>query len=418
MPPDTAPKEGLRWRPGQLASNGTVLLLWMVLRAAAQVAQVVLLARMLGAQPYGQVVTVMATASFLVPFAGLGLSNMLLRNASGDPAHKGTYFAIALRWWRRTLLPCAALAVALALVLLPAGLPLFAMCVAIVVEVTAVSATELWARYWQAEQRTHVYGAVNAGLPLVRVLALGLLFWFVADADAAAVLWVYAASGAAYVLLLIGAMPCAAPEVGVAKEDMAASSGLSFGLAAFAMRLQGEFNKPVLAQAGFGLTGSYNVAQRAVDIASLPLLALQEALWPRLYAQAHPMRQLRRTGLALLALALALGAVIWLVAPLLPLALGPGFTDSVQVLRWLAWLPALQALRYFINFYVIHRAWMPLIGWAYGLGAVVNIALVTALVPMWGLGGAIMVAYLTELCMTSILLVACFRKHHHAHHCS
>src|SRR3546814_2019418 len=75
-------------------------------------------------------------------------------------------------------------------------------------------------------------------------------------------------------------------------------------MAAFATKLQAEFNKPILAHLGFDLAGAYNVAQRASDLASMPLSALQESLWPRLYAQQNPIRQLCRTGLVLLTLAL------------------------------------------------------------------------------------------------------------------
>ena len=415
MPSDAAPKEGLRWRPGQLASNGAVLLGWMVLRAAAQVALVVLLARMLGAQPYGPVVAVVATASFLVPFAGLGLSNMLLRNAARDPVHKGTYFAIALRWWRRTLLPCAALAVAFALMLLPAGLPLAAVCAATVVEVAAASATELWARYRQAEQRTHVYGAINAGLPLVRVLALGLLFWFVADADAAAVLWGYAASGVAYVLLLIGVRPRTTTETAAAKEPMAATSGLPFSVSALATRLQGEFNKPILAQVGFGLAGSFNVAQRAVDMACLPLLAMLEALWPRLYAQSNPIPQLWRTGLALIIIALGFGVAMWFAAPWLILVIGSDFHDAIDTMKWLALLPTLQIGRNLITFHSIHRGWMRDISNASISGGLTSVVAVSILIPSLGATGAVLGCYITEAVMSATLLTLAFRNNQRKH---
>src|SRR3546814_15377469 len=79
-----------------------------------------------------------------------------------------------------------------------------------------------------------------------------------------------------------------------ARESMLATSGLPFSMAAFATKLQAEFNKPILAHLGFDLAGSYNVAQRASDLASMPLSALQESLWPRLYAQQNPIRQLCR----------------------------------------------------------------------------------------------------------------------------
>ena len=249
------------------------------------------------------------------------------------------------------------------------------------------------------------------------MFALILLFSLAPHITAEAVLWVYPISGLPYVLLLLRTTRASAGAADTpVPEPMTVKGGLPFSLAAFATKLQAEYNKPILAQSAFDLAGSYNVAQRAVDIASLPLLALQEALLPRLYSQANPMRQLRRTGLALLLLALLLGAIVWLAAPLLPLMLGPSFSDTVAVLRMLAWLPALQTLRYLINSYVIHRAWAHLIGWTYGLSAIVGVASVTALVPHHGMQGAVISAYLTELTLTMTLLITCLRKHHHACH--
>src|SRR5690606_9799016 len=135
-----------------------------------------------------------------------------------------------------------------------------------------------------------------------------------------------------YGLLLWPVVRVAAPLVTQgATEAMPMTSGLPFSASALAMRLQVEFNKPVLAHAGFGLAGSYNIAQRAVDMASLPLAALQEALWPKLYAQANPLPQLRRTGVALLLLAALAGALIWLAAPLLPLLVGNAHEGVVPV---------------------------------------------------------------------------------------
>ena len=71
-----------KWRPGRLAQHGGALLGWMMLRAAAQAGTVVLLARAMGATAYGQVVAILATASLVVSFAGLGLSHIVLRNAA------------------------------------------------------------------------------------------------------------------------------------------------------------------------------------------------------------------------------------------------------------------------------------------------------------------------------------------------
>ena len=395
----------IRWRPGGLARSGLVLLGWMLLRAAMQAATVVWLARQLGAQPYGQFVAVVAVSSFFTPFVGLGLSHMLLRNAARDPAHAGNYLARALRWWLRTLLPCVAASVVVALWLLPERIALLALVVVAAAELSSTSLTELCARHLQAQQRTHAFGAVNAGLPVARLLALGLLWAGMRDPGVTAVLWTYAASGLIYAALLWLPLRAAAkaPDA-VLPEPMTARSGLPFSMAVFATKLQGEFNKPMLAQAGFGLAGTYNVAQRVADMASLPVLALQEALWPRLYAHANPARQLRRTGAALLVLALAVGGALWLVAPLLPVVFGADFADAVAVLRLLAWLPMLQVLRGLLNFHTIHHGRMQQIGWAYAIGGAVSVVSVAVLAPAYGLRGAVWAGYAAEAAMVMFLL--------------
>ena len=375
-----------------------------------QATTVVFLARQLGAQPYGHFVAVVAVSSFFTPFVGLGLSHMLLRNAARDPAHAGNYLANALRWWLRTLLPCLAASVIVALWLLPERIALLALVVVAAAELSATSLSELCARHLQAQQRTHAFGAVNAGLPSVRLAALCLLWGSMTDPGVTAVLWTYAASGLIYAVLLWLPLRAAAKAADVVlPEPMTARNGLPFSLAVFATKLQGEFNKPMLAQAGFGLAGSYNVAQRVVDMASLPVLALQEALWSRLYAQANPSQQLRRAGAALLVLALSVGSALWLVAPLLPVVFGSDFADAVVVLRLLAWLPMLQVLRALLNFHTIHHGRMQQIGWAYAIGSAVSVVSVAVLAPAHGLMGAVWAGYATETVMIVFLLQGALR---------
>lgn len=393
------------WRPGRLARHGVALLAWMLIRAAAQASTVVLLARTLAAQSYGEFVAVIAVAGFAVPLVGLGLSNMVLRNVARDPQAAPWYLARALSVWAKTLLPVAAAAIGIALLLLPKGLPVAAMAAAICGELLASSLTELAGRYRQAQHRHHAYGAINAGLPLLRLLALGLLVLLSSQAGIASVLWTFTAASLAYALLLWPVVRTAAPvkEAG-AMEAMPVTSGLPFSASTLAMRLQAEFNKPVLAHAGFGLAGSYNIAQRAVDMASLPLSALQEALWPKLYAQANPLPQLRRTGAALLLIAMGLGALLWLAAPLLPLLVGNAYTDAIYVLRMLAWLPLLQVGRSLLSFHAIHHGHMQHISWACLIGGGVSICALAVLVPTQGVAGAAMASYIAEITMSLLLL--------------
>ncbi|MDE2406589.1 MAG: oligosaccharide flippase family protein [Xanthomonadaceae bacterium] len=402
---DEKRRQQFAWRPGRLAQHGGVLLGWMLLRAAAQAGTVVLLARTLAAQTYGEFVAVIAVAGFAVPLVGLGLSNMVLRNVARNPQAAPWYLERAVAAWARTLLPVAAATIGIALLLLPKGLPAATMAVAICGELLASSLTELAGRFRQAQHRLHAYGAINAGLPLLRLLALGLLVFLSERTDITSVLWIFTAASFAYGLLLWPVVHVATPFIAEgATEAMPVTSGLPFSASALAMRLQGEFNKPILAHAGFGLAGSYNIAQRAVDMASLPLLALQEALWPKLYAQANPLPQLRRTGAAMLLLAVALGALIWLSAPLLPLLVGNAYEDAIRVLRMLAWLPLLQVGRSLLNFHAIHHGHMQHISWACLIGGGISVCAVAALVPAHGMAGAAIASYIAEIAMSLALL--------------
>ena len=259
----------LQWRPGTLVRHGKVTLGWMLLRACTQAATVVLLARVLGASAYGQVIAVLAIASLVVSFAGLGLSHIVLRNAARDPAHEAVYFVLARRWWGMTLAPCIVAAVVIATMMLPGNLPALAACVAIAAEIAAVSFTELCARHRQAQQDMHAFGAIQAGLPLLRLGTVIVLLPSLHAVSATTVLWAYAASGLAYTSFLFWRLRVtASSNNATATEVMTATSGLPFSLAVFATKLQAEFNKPVLAQTSFGLAGNYNVAQRVVDMAS------------------------------------------------------------------------------------------------------------------------------------------------------
>src|SRR5690606_3790128 len=153
--------------------------------------------------------------------------------------------------------------IAIALLLIPKGLPVVPMGAAIMGELLATSLTELSGRYRQAQHRHHAYGAINAGLPLSRLLALGLLVLLADKVEVASLLWAYRVASLADSGLLWPAFrrvrPTTSAAAAVPTEPMRRTSGLPFSASALALRLQGEFNKPVLAHAGFGLAGTYNI---------------------------------------------------------------------------------------------------------------------------------------------------------------
>src|SRR5690606_33100786 len=123
--------------------------------------------------------------------------------------------------------------------------------------------------------------------------------------------------------------------------------------------------KPLLAQTSYSYAGNLNIAQRVVDLATLPLFAIQEALWPRLFASDNHRRQLWISGALLLFAAIIAGGLLALSAPLLPAVLGPDFASTGMLIVWLSGLPALLALRNLINFHLIASGRTHLLTWIY-----------------------------------------------------
>jgi len=387
----------LRWRPGGYLHASAGLLGWLLLRAASQAVMVLILARLLGAAGYGQFVTVLAVASFFTPLAGLGLQGVLLRDGARTPRLLPEQIGAALDlWWRSTAVFGLA-GVAVALWVLPANASVPAVAGFVVAEVASSSLVELIARVEQSQHLANRFGAILTGLTLARLTGLaGYAFFF--KANVSGWMGVYAAASLGYATALyIWLFATRRPLRPRRTRWVLVREGMPFAVGALSMRLQAEFNKPVLAQLGYAQAGNYSAAQRVVDLASLPLLAMQEALWSRLYASADPRRRMVKTGGALVTLALLGGVILTLSAPLLPTVLGPGFEHTAVVLVWLAWLPTVQAVRNLANVYLVatHRAHV-LTG-TYVTGGIASMLLTTVLVAVHGMAGAVAAAYLTEV---------------------
>lgn len=389
--------------PRAYLRSSTVLMGWMAVRAIAQAATVLLLARAMGADAYGVFVAAIAVAALASPLAGLGVASIVLRNGAMDPDHLPVYMRRAFRIWVPSAASCILGGLVLASVLLPRAVPWPAVIAALVVEVVVASLSELLARYAQAQRRMGRFGAMSAGPVLLRLAGLALLVALLDSPGAATILWTHAATGLLFVWIAWPRRP-AEVAAGEPRQPFHATAGLPFALAAFATRVQGEFNKPILARVEFALAGNFNVGQRAVEIVALPLAALQEALWPRLYALDDPRRQLCIAGGLLVLGALACGAAVWLLALWLPKLMGADYLLTAEVVRLLAWLPLLQVVRGMANFMIIHGGRMRLLGWAYSAGAGFNVLLVASLVPAWGMHGAVVATYATELVMIFVLI--------------
>ena len=343
-----------------------------------------------------------AIIGFFAPVAGLGLYGVLLRDGARDPEALPQMLGSALRMSMVVgvvLVPVAALAVWLTLS--PETGMLGAIAVLALGEMVAANGVELLARAAQARQRMRAYGALRSGLAAARLAALAALYAIAGRCRVETWMLVHgAASVACLIVLLVPGtwllLRRGEQRRGVRRGQLLAG-GFPYAAGAFAVRLQEEFNKPLLANITYADAAVFSVAHRMISLAGLPITAMLETLWPRVYVDTNPARRLRTLGVAIIALALLAGVALAVVAPWLPTLLGAGFTGSVRPLLWMAWLPAVQVVRNISNLRLILEGRNSNLVFVYVVGAIAGVGFAFLLIPAHGISGAIVAAYLTEL---------------------
>lgn len=396
----------LRWRPGAYLRASAALTAWLLLRALAQALLVILLARWLGAQAYGQFVTALAITSFFTPVAGLGLSGLILRDVARDPRCLHDLLGKALALWLPAAIFCA-LAAASVLHFVTASTADLAVLLAFAgSEIAVVSLVELIARTAQALHRARLYGMLHTGLIMVRLAALIPLLALTPQVT----IWmlVYSAVSLMYMLaVIIWTVRRFLPQIHLRLDWSMAKGGVPFVLGGLSFRLQTEFNKPVLAELGYDRAAHFGVAQRVIDLVSLPLLAMLEVLWPRYYAYAKDKpTQVRLLFIAVVCAAILAGLSLYVLAPLVRVFLGEDYAAVEQLVMALAGLPLLSVVRNLSHAWLVAQNHMSALTSTTIITTLLSLTFALILIPYVGLYGGVWAAYLTEL--TGIMVASAY----------
>jgi O-antigen/teichoic acid export membrane protein len=334
--------------------------LWMLsgqsVSLGAQALYFILIGRALGSRDYGAFTGVVALVAALSQFSSLGMEMILVRNLSRDRA------SFPVTWGQALLILAAGFS------LLLAASILFAHCalrpdLRSLVPWIALSdgllgkIVQLASRAFQGAGRLAWTARLAALTNLCRTTAAAAVFaWSRAThIQPTAQLWahVYWLSTLAVALF---AASIVTHRLGLPRfrriRARNLSEGLSFSLSGSAISVYNDIDKTFLVTLGqTAAAGIYSAAYRVIDAASMPIYSVYAAAAPRFFrrgeqgprcAAAFARTTLARTlpcaALASLAMACA--------APLLPLAFGPSFRESVMALRWLCLLPILRSLHY------------------------------------------------------------------------
>ena len=221
----------------------------------------------------------------------------------------------------------------------------------------------------------------------------------------------------------VGALVALCVTVGMTRATLAwvtptwanVREGLGYSLSLSASFVKNDADKALLLRFNQReAAGNYAAAYRMIGVAALPVGALADATYARLFSTARNSYRstydlARAAAKAAAAWASPAGGALFFSAPLLPAIVGDDYSDSVAIVRWLSVVPLLLALQLFganaLSACDAHPTRVR-IGTA---SAVLNIGLNIALIPHYSWRGCVAATLISEI-ISLILIWTALKK--------
>jgi O-antigen/teichoic acid export membrane protein len=340
-----------RLRTSSLAHSAGWLLAGQGASFLLQAAYFILLARLLGVREYGIFAGAFAFVGIVMPYSTLGSGTVFMRYVgSGSGAFPQYWGSILIS----TLAAGGLLTLCLYL-LAPHLLNPSSASIVLLVALANCIFSQLVAcmgQVFQTYEQSRMTAFLNLLTNLLRVLAVAALTVAVHRATA----WQWALTSllisvlAAAVGFLLVTLRYGRPEFSPSLFRSRTAEGLGFSMGGSAQSVYNDLDKTMLSHYGMNLqNGIYTMAYRVIDIATIPITALDAAALPRYFRQssqgaasvsALSIRLAKRAGFVGILMSVAL----FFAAPIIPSVVGRGFADSVLALRWLCLLPAFRGM--------------------------------------------------------------------------
>jgi O-antigen/teichoic acid export membrane protein len=411
------PRRWLTYRPGRLARNTAAMLAGLGFRTLAQGILFILVARALGARGYGEFVAALSVATLFSPLVGLGATALMIRETARRPEAFPEEFGRGLLMIGMTGAPFLGLALLAGFGLLGPELSWRILLPVVLAELICAPLVEFSGCAFQAFERMARMALIfiaPVALRLTGFLSL-LLMAEPSSPETWAAAYLAASALAALGAVLLAGMELGRPRLHFGGSLKAAREGFFFALGGASHRVQADIDKALLARLdSAGAAGLYSAAYRFAEMTLIPIQALLSASIARFFrAGANGTAASARYALALLpfpaAYAFLAGLGLFLLSGVLPWLLGAGFTESAEIVRWLAWLPLVSLIRYFLGTVAGVSGRQRLSGLVHGLGAGLNAAFNVLWIPLWGWQGAVLATFATEGLMILALLLGTAR---------
>jgi O-antigen/teichoic acid export membrane protein len=339
-----------------LVRNMSWMLAGQGLRLVIQAFYFIEIARSLGASNYGAFIGVVALVGIVFPFGALGSGNLLVKNVSRDRSLFGAYWGRALATTAVSSSVLLFVVLLLSHFVLPSTIPLTLVLLVAGADLFGLNIITISGQAFQAFERLKWTATINALISASRLI--GAIVLIRIHEHPSALQWGYlyfwCTAAVALTALLLVCAKLGRPRLGKARSASEMREGLYFSTSLSAQTIYNDIDKTMLARLGtLDATGIYGAAYRIVDVSFVPISALLYSAYPSFFragskgisasfAYAKPLllRTLGYSSFICVALLLSAGIV--------PHILGSEYARTAEALRWLAPLPILKGLHYFL----------------------------------------------------------------------
>ncbi len=332
--------------------------LWMLcsklFNVVMQAAYFIIVARLLGKENYGSFIAITATASIVFPFVALGSEHLLVKNVSTNRETFSTYWGNSLLLLTVNGALCSIVLLLISRLLFPQDIPWGAILLILLADLICLALLDLGFKSLMATNMVNKTAQLGILSTCSKLLAALVLAVFFTNPTVATWGYLYFASSAimAIITILLVNKMVGLPRPILSELKSNITQGVYFSIITSANNINANLDKSMLGKlASVGAAGIYGSAYRFIDVGNVPLFALSGATYTRFFQHGASgirgsLSFAKRLLPVLMLYAIASVVGYWLLAPYIPLILGPGYREAVEALLWLSPLPAIAAFQY------------------------------------------------------------------------
>jgi O-antigen/teichoic acid export membrane protein len=385
-----------RLRKSMLARNTGWMLLGLGLKLVIQALYFTVIARSLGPQNYGAFVGVVGLVGILFPFGTLGSGYLLIKNVARNRNQFQKYLGAALFTTSLSSSVLFTLVVLASHFLLPVAIPIRLVMLVAASDLFGMSITGICGQAFQAFERLKWTASINVLLSASRLAAAVILVALYHNPSA--LQWgsfYFGSTG----ILAIAALGTVFSKLGVPVFTLSRTAaefreGFYFSVSQSAQTIYNDIDKTMLAGLGtLEATGIYGAAYRLIDVSFAPVSSLLAAAYPNLFriglgGVSATLQYARPLILRALGYAAFVSIALLAGAGIVPHILGGEYRLTVEALRWLAILPMLKVVHFFLSDALAGAGYQGLRTFIQVAVAVFNVLINLWIIPIYSWRGA------------------------------